>query len=585
VILLLAILSDPTMGFQEYAWNLSFQKDDLKVKLRMDARIEQPRFTLDDAGFTVNFPKPRVLDEGKMSYLGYEFSRDQVGKAKVGRLFRASVLHLTTHTMVPISSGKIALLASTRSLLETFSESIVGDLYVNAYISALYPDRLPDLAYANSLAFSRMKSTERIFNPATRIMAAILARFNIGIVKGGLSFEEEKTLNQLNSVLSTLRKTIFTSFSDKQISLEEAMTKTARKIIQDLDPYGPFLEAPSMPYTERIGPCSVFAHRKMSSESEIEAIFRKSLDTLGCTRPLEKAIDSCWRKETDIEALQAFDSEIHEGDRQEKILSKLRGYVAGTHLKSVEFPEEDYTQYLRTRTLLAGGSRRLLDSLRVAQDALDEDPGKEMGQLDLTSVIQAILSKKPATDVFFKDEYLSKSYAWSILFDASASMNVKGEFARALAIVVAEATKELLMDPGSWTLFAFSDRFYVLKDSAEAYTQRVRARIGGLRFQGLTYMPDAIQVAGQILAKRYDEQRFLIVISDGWPYGYDDMPEALKASIVSVQKKGIIVIGIGVETEKMASLLRLSSPVYSQKDLIKKFSRIYTDASATALET
>jgi hypothetical protein len=404
-------------------------------------------------------------------------------------------------------------------------------------------------------------------------------------VKGGLSFEEEKTLNQLNSVLGALRKTIFTSFSDKQVSLEEAMTEAAHKIIQGLDPYGPFLEAPSMPYTEQIVPCSVFSHRETPSEIEIETVFRKSLDTLGCTRPLEGTMASYWKKERDIEALQAFDSEIHERDRQEKILSKLREYLVGTNLKSVEFPEEDYTQYLRARSLLAGGSRRLLDSLRVAQDALDDDPGKEMGQLDLTAVIQAILSKKPATDVFFKDEYLSKSYAWSILFDASASMNVKGEFARALAIVVAEATKELLIDPGSWTLFAFSDRFYVLKDSAEAYTQKVRARIGGLRFHGLTYMPDAIQVAGQILAKRYDEQRFLIVISDGWPYGYDDIPEALKKSIASVQKEGIIVIGIGVETEKMGSLFKLSSSVYTQKDLMKKFSRIYTDASATALET
>jgi nitric oxide reductase activation protein len=259
--------------------------------------------------------------------------------------------------------------------------------------------------------------------------------------------------------------------------------------------------------------------------------------------------------------------------------------VAGTNFNSVDFPEEDYTQYLRIRTLLAGGSRRLLDSLRVAQDALDEDPGKEMGQLDLTAVIQAILSKKPATDVFVKDEYLSKSFAWSIIFDASASMRVKADFARALAIVVAEATKELLMDPGSWTLFAFSDRFYVLKDSSEAYTQKVRARIGGLRFQGLTYMPDAIRVAGQILAKRYDEQRFLIVISDGWPYGYSNMSEALKESIDTVQKKGIIVLGIGVETEKMGELFKLSSPVYSQKDLIKRFSKIYTDSSAIALET
>jgi nitric oxide reductase activation protein len=287
----------------------------------------------------------------------------------------------------------------------------------------------------------------------------------------------------------------------------------------------------------------------------------------------------------DFEALQAFDSEIHEKDREEKILSKLNEYVAGTNFNSVDFPEEDYTQYLRIRTLLAGGSRRLLDSLRVAQDALDEDPGKEMGQLDLTAVIQAILSKKPATDVFVKDEYLSKSFAWSIIFDASASMRVKADFARALAIVVAEATKELLMDPGSWTLFAFSDRFYVLKDSSEAYTQKVRARIGGLRFQGLTYMPDAIRVAGQILAKRYDEQRFLIVISDGWPYGYSNMSEALKESIDTVQKKGIIVLGIGVETEKMGELFKLSSPVYSQKDLIKRFSKIYTDSSAMALET
>ena len=551
----------------------------------MDASLEQPKFTLDKAGFTINLPVPRIIDEEKMCFLSYEFPRDQLGKIKVGRLFRASALHLTTHTLAPISSGKIALLASNGPILDCFSESIVGDLFVNAYISALYPDRLPDIAYANSLAFARMKSVERIFSPATKIMAALLARFSIGIVKGGVSFDEEKTINRLNMVLSALKKTIFTSFSDKQVDLAAAMTEAAQKVAEGLEPYGPFLEAPSLPYAEKIGACSVFVHREMPSETETEIIFRKSLENLGCTRLVEGSMESYWKKEMDIEALQAFDSEVHERDREEKILLKLNPYAAGTNFKSVSFPEEDYTQYLRTRTLLAGGSRRLLDSLRVAQDALDEDTGKEMGQLDLTSVIQAILSKKPATDVFFKDEYLSKSYAWCILFDASASMKVKAEFARALAIVVAETTKELLMDPGSWTMFAFSDRFYVLKDAAEAYTQKVRARIGGLKFEGLTYMPDAIRVGGQILAKRYDEQRFLLVISDGWPYGYENMSDALKESIESVQKKGIIVVGIGVETERMEDLFRLSSSVYSQKDLIKRFSKIYADASASALET
>jgi nitric oxide reductase activation protein len=163
-------------------------------------------------------------------------------------------------------------------------------------------------------------------------------------------------------------------------------------------------------------------------------------------------------------------------------------------------------------------------------------------------------------------------------------MQVKGDWARSLATCVAEAAKELLMDPGSWTFFAFSDKFYVLKDSTEAYTKKVKARIGGLRFEGLTFMPDAIQLAGQILSKRYDEQRCLVVISDGWPYGYPNMPLALKESIDTLVRKGIIVIGIGVETDRMGNFFKLSSAIYTQKDLIKKFAHLFVDASAAALE-
>jgi len=221
----------------------------------------------------------------------------------------------------------------------------------------------------------------------------------------------------------------------------------------------------------------------------------------------------------------------------------------------------------------------------VAQDALDEDPGKEMGQLDLTAVINSIASQKPATDVFMRDEYLSRSFAWGILFDASESMRIKGEFARAIIICVAEAAKELLMDPNSWAFFAFSDSFYIMKDPSESYSAKVRARIGGLKFGGLTYMPDAMLVAGEFLAQRYDEQKFLMVVSDGWPHGYSDTEAHLVESIGLLQKRGVIPIGIGLETDRMKSYFKLSVPVYSQRDLIKRFSSIYVNASAAALET
>jgi hypothetical protein len=385
--------------------------------------------------------------------------------------------------------------------------------------------------------------------------------------------------------VSSLKKELKMALTMEGTDISEIMNTTANEITQTLEGYGPILEAPSLRYTEQTGPCTIFSQNGMPTAIEIEKIFRKSLQTLGGTIPSKDSIESCWRKEADVEALQAFNTWATQKEREERMLSKIEHSLSWTRCKNVSFPPQDYTRYIRARALITGTSRRLLDSLRVAQDALDEDPGKLYGELDLPAVIQMLATGKPRDDVFLRDEYLSRSFAWSILFDVSASMRVKGEQARAMAICIAEAAKELLMDPGSWTFFAFNDRFYVLKDVAEAYSSKVRARIGGIKFDGLTYMPDAMQVAGEILCKRYDEQKFLLVISDGWPYGYPEIPMALSETISTLEKKGIIVIGIGLETERMSNFFKYSAAVYNQRDLIKAFAKLYVSASSSALET
>jgi len=573
------------MGFLEYARGLSFEKDALKARIRVNPTFQRPTLTRSEAGFDVNLPAPTVLEQGGILFLGWEFPSDSSGKARVGRLFRASVFHLTAHTVMPFTDQKTFSSGQESLKVEVFSASLANDVYVNAYISAQHPDKLPDLAFANSLAFARMKPVERIFNPSTRIMAALLSKVHIGTVKGTLNAEEESTVTSLTTRLSMLGKDILTSFSGKEIKIEETLADVSDYMIQGIESNGPILETPSLPYTEQHGKSTIFSETEDPSEAEIETIFKKSLESSGGMVQPESTVDSHWKKESDAEACQAFDTYMNQKAREQRILEKLKENDAWTAFKSVEFPEEDVTNFFRARTLLSGGSRRLLDSLRVAQDALDEDPGKEMGQLDLSAVIQVLASKKPATDVFMKDEYLSKSFAWTILLDVSESMGIKSEFARAVAICIAEATKELLMDSGSWTYFAFSDRFYVLKDSSEAYSNRIRARIGGLRFGGLTLMPEAIQFAGNVLTKRFDEQRFLIVISDGWPYGYENIDAKLSKTINALQKKGVIVIGVGVETDKMKDFFKLSSVILDAKDLIKDFARLYVNASTTALET
>ncbi|HXX88361.1 MAG TPA: VWA domain-containing protein [Candidatus Acidoferrum sp.] len=573
------------MGLLEYAWAVSFQKDYLKARIQLDSTICQPTLTWDESRLSIRLPAPQTSEEGNLLFMGYQFQPDFAGKVKIGRLFRTCISHLTAHTLMPIDDGKRTATSSKSTNVENFARSLAVDVYVNAYIKKHAPDRFPDLALANSFVLARMKSVEKIFNPATRIMAALMSKINMGIVKGKLQPEEQNSVDKLISRLLSLEEKIQPSFAGEEVKLDDVLEETINSVIETLESNGPVLEAPSLLYAEKIGACSLFHLNGLLSGEENEDTFRKCLEALTGTASSNEPMDSYWKKESDMEITQAFDTESQQKTREKKMLDKLQEYVQETKLKSIGFPEEDYTQYLQARSILPGGSRRLLDSLRVAQDALDEDGGKEFGQLDLTAIIQVLASRKPATDVFLRDEYLSRSYAWGILLDASASMRVRSEFARSLAICIAEAAKELLMDPGSWSFFAFSDRFYVLKDPSEAYSQRVRARIGGLKFDGLTYMPDAIQVAGKILTKRYDEQRFLVVISDGTPFGYPDVEKAMKETIGSLEKKGVIMIGAGVETDKMKDFFKISSIIHNQKDLIKSFAKIYVSSSEAALET
>jgi hypothetical protein len=571
------------LGFIDYAWAASLQKDNTKVKILQDTDLSQPLLQADNVGFTIKLPTVHMLEDGNISYLGHIFPGTSTGKSKVGRLFRASVMHLTVHTLAPFSKEKIAPKESD-SIIESYAKSLINDTYSSAYIQAWYPDRFFDLAYANALAYQKIKASERIFTSSTKLMSALLTKLNVGLIKNSPGVEEEKTVDLLFNDLMTVKETFMSSIAGEPIKMNELFDEKLKYITGLLEPFGPFLEAPSLRHTESTGRCSIYSEVE-SGGDDFEGLFVQSLMALGGNVPTVDNIDQCWRPEQEAEALQAFNSDLYQKQREEKIITKLQPYLGFTRFKTVSYPEEDYTQYLRARSLVQGTSRRLLDILRSVYDCLDEDPRQEMGQLDLAAVIQSLAANKPATDVFNLDEFLQPSFAWSIVFDVSNSMQVKGEYGRALAIAVAEAAKELMMDATSWSFFAFSDKLYILKDSSESYSKRVKARIGGLRFQGLTYIPDAITIAGKMLAKRFEEQRVLIVISDGWPYGYPNMPIALKECVDDMVRKNVIVIGIGVETDRMGNFFHLHSSIYTQKDLIKKFGAVYASASEKALET
>ncbi|NLE04783.1 MAG: VWA domain-containing protein, partial [Crenarchaeota archaeon] len=552
------------MGFLDLAWSISFQKDKEKVKMILDENIQQPTIETDNYGFTIRLPTVKIAADGSYFFIGQALPATQKGKIKIGRLCRACVLHLTTHTQIPLPKEKIVP-SHTDGFTQAFAKSLIKDTYVNAYLQAWYPDRLLDFAYANALAYLKIKPVERIFSSSTKVMTSVLTKMNLNSIKGTLQPEEEKAVDAISQELTNLRDTYLGSFAGEELNMEEILDQKSKYICEILEPFGPFLEAPSFRHTESIGRCSVYTDLHSVGDNDFEGLFLQSLEHLGGTVPSVDDLDMCWRAEQDSEALLAFNSEQQKTEKREKILSKIKPLLGLTRFKGVSFPDEDFTQYLRAKRLVPGASRRILEALREAMNLIDEEPRQEMGMLDLPAVIQALTANKPATDVFNLDEFLKTSFAWSIVLDVSSSMQVKGEYGRALAIAVAEAAREFMTDPTSWTLFGFSDQLYVLKAANESYSQVVRARLGGLKFGGLTYIPDSIQIAGKMLAKRFEEQRVLIVISDGWPYGYANMPIALQQIVEDLIKKGVIVIGLGVETKRMSNFFKITTSVYTQK--------------------
>ncbi|HDD70248.1 MAG TPA: VWA domain-containing protein, partial [Candidatus Bathyarchaeota archaeon] len=156
----------------------------------------------------------------------------------------------------------------------------------------------------------------------------------------------------------------------------------------------------------------------------------------------------------------------------------------------------------------------------------------------------------------------------------------KGEV-RGIALCLAEVAKTLILDQNSWGMYAFNDKFYVIKDFSEKYDTRVKARIGGLTHNGLTYLPDAVLLAAQSLTKRLEESKMLVIVSDFFPAGYEDAEEKLKENIQKIERMGIGVIGIGVKSRAVKNYVRVNCIVETPYELMKKFTKAFMEYSTS----
>jgi hypothetical protein len=135
----------------------------------------------------------------------------------------------------------------------------------------------------------------------------------------------------------------------------------------------------------------------------------------------------------------------------------------------------------------------------------------------------------------------------------------------------------------SWSIFAFNDGFEIVKDFSEQYNSRVKARLGGLSFRGLSYMPDAIELAGRALAVRREALKVMMVVSDGWPYGYTNIAAAASEIINNLEAADMAVIGIGAQSGRMEHFFSSHCTSYTLKEFVNRFSKRFYQACDDAV--
>ncbi|MBI2937017.1 MAG: VWA domain-containing protein [Thaumarchaeota archaeon] len=577
------------MSFYDHASARLFeitQKNPADLKLLLSSQEEHPRLLRSENGYKIILPKPRKIRTGAFMLHGAEFP--EVERASLLQMFTASVYHLGIHVVASDFTIYEKWSNKKDRYLAGFAKSLVEDAAVDAYLKAYWPGLRSVIAYANAVSYVRLRSAGDAEIPkGLALHQDVLSRRLTGSCKGDSS-ETSRDAENIMNILADLEISISKWCGAREgeeskpgskgrlppRATEQERVEAASKIWEILRVRKSPLETPSPPYCEYWVGNSLF-NLPVSFEEDHADVLKAAYSRMGLNIVEEEFV----KEKTSFkdEAERIFDVEFVNTGRVEKALKHYSEMGAGLKFRSYVIPAEDYSEYVRTRGLLAGAIRRILDETRKVKQLQDENPLEEAGGLDLQAAIQVVSSQSVRNDIFMKEEVLQKSEAWAILVDASLSLRMFELDVRSISVCLAEVAKDLVSTPNSWGLFAFNDTYQIVKDFYEPYSNRSRAKIGGLKHSGLTYIPDAVELATKALAKTGEDVKILLLVTDGISLGYPGIEQKLKESFAKARKSSVtpVVIGLGNQQIKQMFKPNPSCSIDGAADLMKQFVKVY----------
>ncbi len=240
----------------------------------------------------------------------------------------------------------------------------------------------------------------------------------------------------------------------------------------------------------------------------------------------------------------------------------------------IDYAEENFSEFLRLNAETSDMVKKIRSRLKMISNIVDSPRDEEIGMLEMQKAIQAIASQNPDIKIFEQDEARRVSESWAIILDASASMQSNFQDLKKFTLCLSEAAEEINSNSGNWSLTAFNNNFYVVKDSGESYSQQIKSRFGGIESKGLSFIPDAIILTARTLQQDPNEKKYIFLVSDGQTLGYNDADDYFKEAIGFAKKCGVNVIGIGIQ-DSMSKLFTASFAYEEIARTVSKFIRAY----------
>lgn len=544
------------MDLYEVAWTIATmvsRKEPNEFRLIMDHRVPYPLVQYIGRPISehvLHIPTPEKLVPDEVG-----LSPPDVVKLRV---FRACVAHEACH--VYLTDPLVYETPKMGSLpLASFVSNLIEDCRVETFLASKWPGLGRDVAFANAVAYLRLRPVNHAMDRHKRIPLAVVMQAFCGNVKGVLPEGELADVKKICGILKSVR---WSSDAKSLLDAVEAICKIA-------NPEGERRDA-ELVLPHHDGKRGWEFYRYMSHRAAPEDL-DEALRHVSAHMELKRDL-----VETNRDDVAETESIFHQEEMSARLTRRIeeRLRASPTRFRYVGFCPKDYCEYLRIRNTVTPLLKSIENQLAMVTTEEAEIPVQPSGVLDLTEAIQSVASESPKTDVFFRWKVAERGSAWAIVLDNSLSMAKSEHTIREISIIFGEVLRSICPQE-RWALYAFSDVFLVLKDFDERYDKNVASRLGGISCGGGTFLPDAVELALNRLLQRPQDFKVLVVVSDGQPQGYPGIEDAMERVMKRVERSGVITIGIGLKYREISRYFRNRCYINSVRDLPREFIRQY----------